>query len=443
MKVAKLKISNVLGIDHMEIEPGSVTVIKGQNGTGKTSVIEALKSILGGGHRASLLRQGELVGEIVLVMDDGMEIRKRITESKSTLSARHPQYGRLQGPAKWLKSAVDQIAVNPVAFLTARNRSELLLQAMPIEKDMDALQEILDSFGLPMPEGADLATHALPAIESVRDVIYRERTGVNRVAREAKASAKQLKRSLPDPDDDPGEQDVAEMEVALTRARQSMSDDLHEAEQDGTRRRHAIDQTAKDRKAAIDQEAARQRLEVERWHREQIAEIQTELDEKRSNIRIAHEPDIAQQVAGVSAARERQKAHRQHENTRAIMDDHQQTAQTKQEHSERLTAAIDALDELKTRQLAVLPVAGLTIDGKDISLNGIPYSTLNRAEQVRLAVEVAKLRAGDIPLVCLDGCEALDSERFELLTERLKAEGIQAIITTVSDDPELQIETES
>lgn len=441
MRVNRVRISNILGIDYLEIEPGEVTVIKGQNGTGKTSVISALKAVMRGGHQATLLRKGALVGEVVLVMDNGMEIRKRVTEGRSSLAARHPAYGKLQGAATWLKSAVDQLTVNPVAFLTAPNRADLLLQAMPLEKDEETLTEVLERFELPIPVKLEQSDHALTAIAAVREVVYKERTVVNRVAREAKASVNQLKGSLPDPADTPAEDDLQGMEVALARSRKLLSDDLHDAESKATKRRHTVELTAEERKREIERRAAEELAKIDQWLQGNTDEIQSELDEERANLRVAHEPGIGQQVADLSAARERVRVARQHENTRAIMADHQTTADEKTAQGDALTAALNDLDELKSRQLADLPVDGLEVTGKDITLNGIPFATLNRAEQVRLAVEVAKLRKGDIPLVCLDGMEALDAERFQLLTDALKKEGIQAIVTTVSDDPNLQVVT--
>ena len=441
MRVAKITIRNILGIEEMELQPGAITVIKGQNAAGKTSVIEAIKAVMQGGHNATLLRQGELVGEIVLEMSDGMLLRKRVTEGRSTLTARHPAYGQLKAATTWLKSAVDQLTVNPIAFLTAPNRADLLLQAMPLEKDMDTLTAILQRFGCSTPAKVEIADHALVAIAGVREVLYRERTGINRVAREAAASVKQLKGSLPDPEDVPGTEDLHTLEVELARSRRVLAEELHGVDSEAGTSRHSVEMTAAERKREVDRKAAEEKALIDQWLQENTASIQVDLDDKRNNIRVAHEPGIGQQVADLSAARERSKVARQHENTRAIMAAHEKTAEEKQAEADALTAALGELDELKTQQLADLPVEGLEIKGKDITLNGIPYSTLNRAEQVRLAVEVARLRAGSIPLVCLDGAEALDTERFKLLTERLSSEGIQAIVTTVSDDPELQVES--
>ena len=59
LRIAHLKISNILGIDELEFSPAGFNDIRGKNGTGKTSVLEAIKAATGKGHDATLLRKGE------------------------------------------------------------------------------------------------------------------------------------------------------------------------------------------------------------------------------------------------------------------------------------------------------------------------------------------------------------------------------------------------
>ncbi|CAH1654942.1 Exonuclease SbcC [Hyphomicrobiales bacterium] len=58
MKIHHIRISNILGVDQLEFEAGQFNEISGQNGTGKTSVLEAIKSVTQTGHDATLLRKG-------------------------------------------------------------------------------------------------------------------------------------------------------------------------------------------------------------------------------------------------------------------------------------------------------------------------------------------------------------------------------------------------
>ena len=49
MKIQHPRISNILGITELELQPQCFTQISGPNGTGKTSVLEAIKSVLSPG----------------------------------------------------------------------------------------------------------------------------------------------------------------------------------------------------------------------------------------------------------------------------------------------------------------------------------------------------------------------------------------------------------
>jgi DNA repair exonuclease SbcCD ATPase subunit len=71
MHISKVKITNILGIDELEFQPGQFNAFTGGNGSGKTSALEAIKAALKGGHDATLLRNGADKGEVVLVLDDG------------------------------------------------------------------------------------------------------------------------------------------------------------------------------------------------------------------------------------------------------------------------------------------------------------------------------------------------------------------------------------
>ena len=439
MRVSKIEISNILGIQELEIEPGAVTVLRGQNATGKTSVLEALKSVVKGGHDSTLLRQGAAEGEIVLVMDSGMRIRKRITESRSSVSAHHPAYGPLKQTQTWLKKATDALSVNPVAFLTDPKRADRLLEAIPMPPDLDSLSGMLAGVGLDLPPEVQNATHALPAIASVRKVVYQERTGVNRVAKDAAGSVRQLRDSLPgNPPPEPG--DLERLAREVERARNAQAEQLHRIDLSQQARVHRIDETAASERESINAEAARRLASVNDRASADRTRAVEEADAKREEVRSRNGPLIEAASNELAAAQERAEQAKSYDNTRAIIEDQKGKATDARRQSEVLTDLIRTLDGIRDHKAADLPVAGLEIRDGEIYLDGIPFPRLNRAKQVQLAVEVAKLRIGEIPLVCLDGVENLDSERFELLTQAFSDSGLQAIIATVSDDVELQVE---
>ncbi|MGL4458723.1 MAG: AAA family ATPase, partial [Plesiomonas shigelloides] len=143
MRIAHVKISNILGIAELEFTPEGFNEISGPNGTGKTSVLEAIKAVLTTGHDATLLRNGADKGEAILVLDDGTEISKTVTADRSSNSIRR-EGKKVPRPAEAIKALTDLYSANPIEFLRARkqDRVKVLLETMPLEADVEKLEEI-------------------------------------------------------------------------------------------------------------------------------------------------------------------------------------------------------------------------------------------------------------------------------------------------------------
>jgi hypothetical protein len=73
--------------------------------------------------------------------------------------------------------------------------------------------------------------------------------------------------------------------------------------------------------------------------------------------------------------------------------------------SQRLTEALDAIDLYKAQMCQNLPVEGLEITGKSITVDGIKWDHLNTAKQIEIAVAVAALRSQKqkLPIMFVDG----------------------------------------
>ena len=126
LTVSQIRIRNILGIESLEFKPGKVATVTGANGCGKTSVIEAIRAALGGGHDASLLREGANKGEVVLILSDGMEISKKVTAGRSPVEVMDPEQGTIRQPQTFLNDLADAFGANPIAFRKPAPRSSWL-----------------------------------------------------------------------------------------------------------------------------------------------------------------------------------------------------------------------------------------------------------------------------------------------------------------------------
>src|SRR3990167_7441079 len=119
LRVVRATVKNILGIEELDFEPGKVTIISGGNGSGKTSALEAIRSIVVGGHDATLLKNGEDKGETILVFNDGTKLTKTVKEDRSTLRVQTKDGGDINSPQTFMNELVDTFSWNPIEFLTA------------------------------------------------------------------------------------------------------------------------------------------------------------------------------------------------------------------------------------------------------------------------------------------------------------------------------------
>ncbi len=441
MKVASIKIHNILGIDDLEITPKEITRFEGKNNKGKTSAIEAIKAALKGGHDATLLRNGSDLGQIVILLDDGLEIKKTVTSDKTDLSVKYPKSGiKIEKPQTHLNALVDALSVNPIEFLSAppSKRAEYLLQAMPLRVTREDLAGIY--FG---PIDPDL--HAFKLLEAVEKQIYDDRTGVNRLADEKKKTAKQLGETLP------LEPETIDWSIRMKEHAESLAT----AKNDLKNTKENIEQNYKNERNKIESEALRDQNSVERLYQEKLRDIQNWKSEEMARIALAETSAIGilgnsrneslenstsnilsainTLTAGLAESEVKAKRQIADQRTQETIARVTEEAEKHVAESEALTRRLEALEKLRLRILSDLPIKGITVVDGQVMKDGVPYDRLNTASQIEIAVAIAKLRAKDLGIVCVDGLECLDNENFAEFERAIQGSGLQCFITRVTN----------
>lgn len=438
MNISHIRISNILGITELELSPQGFTQISGPNGVGKTSVLEAIKAVLNQGHDATLLRQGADKGEVVLVLDDGTELSKTVTAATSTTAVRRDGK-KVARPAEAIRALTDALSVNPVEFLLAKpkERARVLLEAMPLEADTDHLSEIS---GLPVKAAPGI--HALHVIDQVRQQVFDARTGTNRAVREKEATIKQLEAAVPPA---PGgvEGDEAELteklaEVARTRdgTLDRISNKLNGIRADAAARIQAL---KIDAQAKIDAIRAELQAAIDAKNAATATQEQRAAAARETANNTYHQAAAPLNAQLTTIRSDREAAGRRKQTLETIEVLRTELGELQAE-AQRQTKALDGIDAYKVELLSALPIPGLEVIDGDIFRDGVPFDRLNTAQQVEVAVEVAKLRAADLGVVCVDRIECLDSNTLAAFRESALASGLQLFVTRVSDG-EFSIET--
>jgi AAA domain len=414
MKITRLICENFKRLEAVEIEisaeDGNMVVITGKNGAGKSSVLDAIQCLFGGGEVLPKrpIRRGAEVGRVQCETGEIIVTRK-FTAGGSNLTLEAASGARFRSPQHMLDELYAALAFDPVEFgrMKPAKRREILRSLTKIEVDIDAL------------DGAN-----------ARD--YETRTDVNREARRLRGQASGIQY----PEDLP----AAPVDItALTEALRQAGDDNALLERRKAKRERAAQEAHLDRQTAWQR---RERAEQLRREAEDLdrtaAELEAhaaELDREIAEALPLPEPaDTARLVADLEVARTTNA----HLEARARRETLEAEAAALEERAQGLTATMAARTAQKDEAIAkaVMPVKGMGyLDGDDdVTLNGVPFDQASQAEKIRAGVELAMAANPKLRVVLVRDGSLLDRDSWQLLSQLADQYDFQAWVEVTDDD---------
>ncbi len=440
-----LRLRNFMGFEQYEIKPGKVTAVRGSNGVGKTTILEAFKAVLKGGHDASLIRQGAESAEVGLLLSDGVDIEKRITPADSKTKVKHPEFGTLSKPAAYLDSLRDVFAINPIDFLTAKSekRVELLLSAIPLTVSPVDLAGIVELCG----EKHDLSRHALQVLAAIDKDLRDQRTGVNRSAKEKRASIEELTKALPAEATADGKKMLEAVELEYSDFRTNCETAKESIQKKANQMVNAIED---EKRTAVDDLNRKRDEEIEEIRAKYARAADTARNVMNERIQIVSDAagkeldELASSRAektqrfesALATARANSDAYVRAQAARDHIARMQTGAATLEADSDSLSAALTELDNVRGNLLEKLPIKGVTLSDGEILVDGLPFDRVNESRRMRLAIEVAMLRSGNLPFIVVDGAERLDATGLRNLAGAAVEMGVQMVLGIVEDGPD-------
>jgi hypothetical protein len=446
--VSHLKIQNVLGIESFEYNPGTITVVEGKNGHGKTSILEAIRAAIGGGRCADLVREGADFGQIYLMLDNGVEITRKIkTEGASEPEVRLPGVGPIRRPQEYLNKLADALSVNPVAFLTASpaERTSIMLSSMVLRVTAAQIAEC----GIevtPEIEKQIPHKHALEICDALEKRLTTERRDIGRDGRKAAAAADRLAQTLPPDDEQEWEKILAqkrELRDQLERTIvqiQTTARATAEAERVDARRQ--LDEAVAEAVARYERAVEAARVERDgllagfnQLYNEELERISKATEysiQAQANLHLAERDRLTGEV---SQAEERAKQKIRNDMIREDVAKNREEARIANERYDRYSGKLENLATLRRNLLSCLPIAGVEIKDGEIFVDGHPFDRVNHARKVTVAVELALLRSAELGLICVDGLESLDAETFAAFESTIESYGLQLIGARVTNEP--------
>ena len=143
MKATKIKIKNLFGITETELD-GSSVEISGSNGTGKTSVIDAIKyALTNDSDREYIIKQGSEEGEIIIETDTGLYIDRKKRTNKADYKSIKEDGKEVAGPESMLRKLFTPLQLDPVKFIMMdkKEQNRTILDLIEFDWDLNWIRE--------------------------------------------------------------------------------------------------------------------------------------------------------------------------------------------------------------------------------------------------------------------------------------------------------------
>lgn len=473
MRITKIKIKNLFGISETELDGRNIE-LSGSNGTGKTSVIDAIRyALTNQSDRDYIIRNGEKEGEILIEAGAGLYINRKKRTDKADYKSVKEAGREIGSPESMLKTLFTPLQLNPVEFtqMTKAEQNRVILDL--IEYDWD-LNWIRDQFG-EIPPDVNYEQNILQVlndIQSEKGYYFQERQNVNRDIRNNRALIEDISKDIPS-----GYQadkweafDLSAKYHELEKIRQSNDlimrakafKDSYDNKMRGYEAEKEISISSNERAIASERESLKANIErlkaeqlateeklkgldakLEDKNRVAIAEFETKVAKLQKDIGTANEyidkpiVDTTALSDEISTAEEMKRHLNEYARLKAKEEETGQLTEVSNEFTRKIELARKLPSEIL--ETATLPVAGLTVENGIPLINGLPVTNLSEGEKLELCVDVALSKPNSLQVILIDGVERLSDSNRERLYAKCKEKGLQFIATRTTNSDELEI----
>ena len=473
MKTTKIKIKNLFGIKETELGNESVE-ITGTNGTGKTSVIDAIKyGLMNKSDREYIIKKGETEGEIIIETDTGLTINRKKRAEQSDYKSVKENGREVQSPETLLRQIFTPLQLNPVEFtmMSKQDQNRTILDLIDFDWDLNWIRE---KFG-EIPSGVNYEQNILQVLNDIQAEsgdYFKERQDINRDLRNKRAFISDIAKDIPiDYQAEYWERfDIGEKyrELEAVRAENSKIErarafkDSYDNKVRGLQADREIQMSELERSITRERENLSteiERLKSEiRFKEQERNGLQAKFEDKKAVIESQFNENIAKLDSDIQIADkyigkemldcseleseiEEAEEMRKHLNEYKRMKQMQADAENLNKLSEELTRKIELARNLPGEILktASIPIEGFTVENGIPLINGLPVSNLSEGEQLSLCVDIALSKPNAMQIILIDGAEKLSDENRQRLYEKCKEKGLQFIATRTTNDSEMEV----
>lgn len=402
IKINKLEIENVKRVKAVKMEPtaNGLTIIGGNNGQGKTSVLDSIAWALGGNKfkPSQAQREGSAIPpNLHIVMSNGLIVERK--GKNSDLKVIDPD-GNKAGQ-NLLDSFIDELALNLPKFMqqSSREKASTLLQIIGVGEQLVLLEkEEQDTYN---------RRHAIGQIADQKEKFAKEQEYYPDAPKDLVSASDLIKE----------QQEILARNGENQRKRENLASiqRLHEDATKNVERLKLELSEAETKLANAIQDLVTANKSVENLVDESTAELEksiTEIDEINRKVRANLDKDKAE------------------EDARGYRAEYEELTEALTDVRKRKAALLDSAD---------LPLAGLSVEDGELIYNGFKWDNMSGSDQLKVATAIVRKLNSNCGFVLLDKLEQMDQESLKEFGAWLEAEGLQAIATRVSTGEECSI----
>lgn len=473
MKVSKIIIKNLFGITEQELDSRSVELI-GENGTGKTSVIDAIKyALTNKSDRDYIVRNGETEGEIIIETDTGLSINRKSRTTQTDYKSVKQNGNIVPSPEAFLRDIITPLQLQPMEFMRMgkKEQNATILNMIDFPWNMETIREWFGEIPADVNYEQNILV-VLNDIQAENGTYFRSRQDVNRDIKSKKSVVNDIKAALPqDYDGNQWENvNVGALYTQIEKIRKS-NEQIEKAKRlkDGYENKlRAIEADRDIALSALNSEMAAKERNIEtqlatlkeqinslekekaglssvRADREKV--IQSEYREsvaKHESTVMSYSEYVDMELQPVDALlkkaedTEKMKSHiNEWRRMLSLQEDIESLTEKSTSYTEKIEKARNLPGEILEK--ATIPIDGLSVKDGIPLINGLPVSNLSEGEKLDLCIDVAIQNPAGLQIILIDGVEKLSTEMRERLYSKCKEKGLQFISTRTTDSKELTV----
>ncbi len=475
MNITKIKIKNLYGIREYETD-GSSIELSGKNGTGKSSVLDAIKyALTNKSDRDYIVHKGETEGEIIVETDTGLSIDRKVRTNKADYKSVKRNGLEVGSPEAFLRDLFTPLQLNPIEFMNMdkKQQNAIILDMIEYPWDMNKIREWFGEIPAWVSYDQNILC-VLNDIQAENGDYYQNRRNIDRDIRNKKAFVEEIASGIPAGyDADRWEQESAgdiyrqierfqKENQTIEKARilmESRENKIRKFDADREIEITALEREISNRAIQIDKSIASLNAQIREYEKEKD-QLASKKQDKMEVIEQTYKANVARFDAEISEYAEYadKQPHdvselqmqaktieemQSHINEYRRMIRLQEEITEMQEQSQQFTNKIEKARTLPGEILAdcTIPIEGLTVENGMPLINGLPVSNLSEGEKLDLCIDVAIQNPNGLNIILIDGVEKLATDLREKLYQKCKAKGLQFIATRTTDNDTMTVVT--